>query len=44
MLKPQIALTFDGGKVLANGTHRELLETCREYRELYQAEQAEATY
>jgi ABC-type multidrug transport system fused ATPase/permease subunit len=35
---------IDGGKVLASGTHRELMETCSEYRELYQAEQVEATY
>ena len=32
------------GKVLASGTHEQLMETCDEYRELYQAEQVEATY
>ena len=32
------------GKVLASGTHEQLMGTCDEYRELYQAEQIEATY
>ena len=35
---------IDQGKVLAHGTHEELMETCDEYRELYQAEQIEAAY
>ena len=34
---------IDGGKVLASGTHGELMQTCPKYRELYQAEQVEAT-
>ena len=39
------AIFFIGqGKVLAHGTHEELMETCDEYRELYQAEQVEAAY
>ena len=32
------------GKVIASGTHQELMEKCSEYQELYQAEQVEATY
>jgi len=32
-----------GGKILASGTHEELMETCAEYRELYQAEQVATT-
>ena len=32
------------GKVIASGTHNELMETCDEYRELYQAEQVQAVY
>ncbi len=32
----------DRGKVLARGTHEELMQTCDKYRELYQAEQVEA--
>ena len=35
---------IDKGRVLAHGTHEELMETCDKYRELYQAEQIEATY
>ena len=35
---------ISGGTVLASGTHGELMQTCHEYQELYQAEQIEATY
>ena len=35
---------IDGGRVLASGTHKELMETCDKYRELYQAEQIDASY
>ena len=38
MLKPQIALTFDGGKVLASGTHRELLAKKGIYADLYNSQ------
>ena len=31
---------IEDGKVLASGTHRELLETCPEYRGLYGEEAA----
>lgn len=31
-----------GGKIIARGTHEELMKTCGEYRELYQAEQVAA--
>ncbi|MBQ9001378.1 MAG: ABC transporter ATP-binding protein [Eggerthellaceae bacterium] len=34
---------IDKGKLLASGTHGELMQTCDEYRELYQAEQVEAS-
>ena len=34
----------DKGKVIASGTHEQLMQTCDGYRELYQAEQIEATY
>ena len=44
IVNADVIFFIDGGKVLASGTHRELMETCRGYRELYQAEQVEATY
>lgn len=35
---------ISGKRVLASGSHEHLMETCAEYRELYQAEQVEVRY
>lgn len=34
---------IDGGKVIANGTHKELMKKCKEYKELYKLEEENAT-
>ena len=31
-------VAIDNGKVVAEGTHEKLLKTCKEYKELYEAE------
>ncbi len=31
-------LVFDQGKIVGDGTHKELLKTCKEYKELYDSE------
>ena len=33
---------IDGGKVIANGTHKELMKNCKEYKELYKLEEENA--
>ena len=32
-------LVMDGGRIIAQGTHEELMETCSIYREVYQSQQ-----
>ena len=34
-------LVLDGGRVTGAGTHAELLETCADYREIYEAQMGE---
>ena len=41
IVSADVIFFIDDGKVLASGTHEELMETCHEYRDLYQAEQVE---
>lgn len=33
---------LDGGKVIANGTHKQLMKSCKEYKELYKLEEQSA--
>ena len=33
---------LDGGKVIANGTHKQLMKTCKEYKDLYKLEEQSA--
>ena len=42
IVSADVILFVSGGRILASGTHEELMETCDEYRELYQAEQVAA--
>lgn len=43
IVSADVIFFVSGGKILARGTHEELMETCGEYRELYQAEQVATT-
>jgi len=43
IVNADVIFFVDQGRVLASGTHEELMRTCGEYQELYQAEQLEAT-
>jgi len=43
IVNADIIFFVSGGRILASGTHEELMATCDEYRELYQAEQVAAT-
>lgn len=44
IVNTDIIFFVDEGKVIASGTHEQLMQTCDKYRELYQAEQISATY
>ncbi len=33
---------LDGGKVIASGTHKQLMKNCKEYNELYKLEEQSA--